>query len=907
MRKFVRTSIILAAAMALALTGCRPPLNLVRPGGDGFVTGGSGIQVEPEGKGGMNVTIKWPPPIERAVQAIPAVANTIHLKVSTREGVVKASRFFNDPATTESLVSTASLSVGVGSSLIVEVNAYRQQFATDSVGVLPTAEQIIAQGTQENVTVTLNATTSVRLQLDPDVTLAGRGGAASLGLDQIPWQLIDYDPRGPAVWTELNDPQNLTYDPVGKYLYFTERPDPGRNTEGYRIMRLSLFSDTSTGSYGLMTLVAGGAALNSARQSETAVAPFTTIENLRTVASDATGNLYYTEQGLQNRIRKLAPNGVVTNFAQGLINPEGMLAHGDRLYVADGTGNRVYAYDSVGSPLWTAGGGTESSDGASTSFIPLASASIPGPSALAVWGNSLYVASTAGRVLEINLGVAETPGSNAIRTLTAVAGETPGAVAQDMDETTFGALGGIAASGGDLYLSDITNRGVWKVPADPEGSVTATAARVTGFQPVGTNIGQFNTPTGLLLVGTTLYVCDTGNNRIQQVDTGTLATTHFAGRSDALGEMIDGPSVYGGQPYATLWGPRAIATRSVGTSMVVADTGSARLRGVTTTGYLSTLLGYWNLSRLSRGVGLDAHNLHLGPIAALALQPTTGATAPRLYALTSDDDDDAGGQAVYRIDGLDNPAFGPRTYQMQQVNSVVTTRMLFENMASRIGSTFPRVVDDPTGIGVSPRTGDVVFSVAGTYHSLLRWDGVSPELTYSAGTLPAQGYFKFAGTGAQGYNGEGPATLVQVSQPRRVRFDQQGNCYFLAVNASGASILRRVSSSEPDANRWKISTIAGGGTQTVPQVTASAPPVSAVLANLGAVADFDIDSQGNIYLASGTRIYRMDQRAATMTEVYNSTNRNFTSIAFDENDAAIIFTYAEEQSKIKKVYLSRLF
>lgn len=903
MRKLVRNTLLLASAVALALTGCRPPMSLVRPNGPGFVGTagvGAGTPEAPVGYGGMAVNIKWPPPLQRATQAIPAVANTLHLKVSTREGRLLTQRLFNRPGVGEPLTSSANLTVGVGSSLIVEVNAYREQIATESE--LPTAERIIAQGTQENVTITLNATTSVRLALDPDVTIAGKGGAASLGLRTIPWSLIDNDPRGPAIWTELNTPEHLVYDPVGKYLYFTERPDAGRLTEGYRIMRLSLVSTPpATETYGVMTLVAGGAQVNTGRLSEDAQAPFTPISSLRSVTTDASGNTYFVEAGTSNRVRKLAGTTTST-FVQGFSAPEAVYAHGSRVYVADSGNNRVYAYNPTGDLMWTAGGGSDNLDGASTSFIPAASASVPAPTALAAAGDHLYVATRAGRVLDINLTSAES-GAASVRTLTAVSGDVPTASAARLDTLTFGALAGIAVSGSDLYVSDTTNRGIWRLPTTPTGNLTLATSRVAGFQGAGLLAGQFTAPEGLLLDGTTLYVCDSGNNRIERIDVSdpnNYTVSHFAGRFDGVGDMIDGPSVYNGDDYATLSGPQALSTRSATTSLVVADSANNRLRGVTTTGDLSTLLGRWSTARLARGVGQRGHNLHLGEIAAMCLYPTPGATAPSLYVLTTDSDDNAGGQAVYRIGGLDNASFGPTDYNLLQVDPVVTTETLFENLLSRIGTTITKTIEDPSGLGINPVTKQVVFSVAGTYHTVLAWDGVNYELAYGYNNLPGVGYLTFAGTGAPGYNGEGPASLVQLNQPRRIRYDRDGNCYFLTLNGSGQTVLRRV------GTNGKISTIAGGGSLAVPPVGGSVSPVQATQANLGTVADFDVDSQGNMYLASGTRILRLDQRAATMTEVYSATNRNFTSIAFDENDAAIIFAYAEEP-KIKKVYLSRLY
>lgn len=900
MRKLVRTSLLLAAAVALALTGCRPPLNLVQPNAPGFLGGWSDAAQQPQGYGGMDVAIKWPPPVQRATQAIPAVANTLHLKVSTREGVVKASRIFNRPATTESLVSTASLIVGVGTSLVVEVNAYREQIATDSA--IPTAERIIAQGVQENVTITLNATSSVQLKLDPDVTIAGRGGVPSLGLNEIPWAMIDYDPRGPAIWTELNNPEHLTYDPVGKYLYFTERPDPGRPGEGYRVMRLSLNTGPATGSYGVMTLVAGGALLDNGRLPESVKAPYAPITNLRGVASDTSGNLYFAERTL-NRVRKIAANQVVTTFAANLQDPDGLLVHGDRLYVAERGRGHVRAYDLTGRSLWDAGGGSDGSDGASSSFVPLASASIPQPTALAASGNTLFVASAQGRVHEIDLGNAEAAGTACVRTLTAVGGSLPSTTPRPLDETTFGALGGIAVSGGTLYLSDATNRGIWQVGATSSATLDEDSGKVAGFGEAGLETGRFSVPGGLLLVGTDLYVCDTGNHRVERIDLQDPAhpvTTHFAGRNDGRADVIDGPSSDG--DHATLYAPLAIATRSGDADLVVADAGSSRLRRVSAEGILSTLAGFWSTERLARGVGGLAHQLHLGDVAGLCLHPMPGAKSPSLYVLTSDQTAEAGGQGLYRINGLDHANFDPTTYSLKRVDPVVTTEMLFENMLTRLPGSYNRVVEGPTSVGIQPLTKEVVFSVAEPYHLLMKWDGYSYELTYGVGSLPDQGYYKFAGTGPGSYNGEGPATLVQLSQPRRLRFDAEGNCYLLAQNAGGQTIVRRVDT------KGIISTIAGPmrGNLAVPPVAGPGAPVPAVQANIGNVSDFDLDSQGNLYLATGARILRFDQRAATITEVYNAQNRTFQSIAFDENDAAIIFTFSEEP-KIKKVYLPRLF
>ena len=227
---------------------------------------------------------------------------------------------------------------------------------------------------------------------------------------------------------------------------------------------------------------------------------------------------------------------------------------------------------------------------------------------------------------------------------------------------------------------------------------------------------------------------------------------------------------------------------------------------------------------------------------------------------------------------------------------------LIDNDVTQEGST-ERALDGVTSLALSPQ-GQLSLTTAGTYHVVMGWNGAREISVHPF----FQGVFDEAGTGPKGYNLEDHPFLIQVDTPHLLRYDPQGNLYFICNNANGQNILRKLTS--PGNVNSTISTVAGGGSAAPLPVGDSSQPLPATQVNLGTVTGMDIDSQGNVYLASGTQIYRYDPNASTVSMLYDTassgTPRTITSIAFDEDDSAIFFTYKEEP-KIKKLYLSRLY
>ena len=131
---------------------------------------------------------------------------------------------------------------------------------------------------------------------------------------------------------------------------------------------------------------------------------------------------------------------------------------------------------------------------------------------------------------------------------------------------------------GNIYVADTNNNVIRKI--DTAGSVTVFA----GTSAVGSANGAasnatFNGPRGLAIDSTGLYVADTGNNLIRLISGGIVST--YAGTS-AVG------SSNGAASNATFNGPRGLAIDSTG--LYVADTGNNLIRQINSSN-VTTLAG----------------------------------------------------------------------------------------------------------------------------------------------------------------------------------------------------------------------------------------------------------------------------------------------------------------------------
>ena len=143
---------------------------------------------------------------------------------------------------------------------------------------------------------------------------------------------------------------------------------------------------------------------------------------------------------------------------------------------------------------------------------------------------------------------------------------------------------GITAGNGNYYFSDTKNHRVRRI--DKDGRITTYAGSTPGFSGdgVAATRAQLNLPQGLAFdsAGGDLYIADSANHCVRRVDRAGLITT-FAGICGTSGNF-DGDAL-----NARFNTPGAVALDGSG-SVFVADTGNERIRKVTR-GTVTTIAG----------------------------------------------------------------------------------------------------------------------------------------------------------------------------------------------------------------------------------------------------------------------------------------------------------------------------
>jgi len=153
------------------------------------------------------------------------------------------------------------------------------------------------------------------------------------------------------------------------------------------------------------------------------------------------------------------------------------------------------------------------------------------------------------------------------------------------------------APNGNIYVADTYNQRI-RVTNPTTGQVTTLAGTGTeGFADgPGTN-AQFNNPYGVAVAPNgTVYVADQGNQRIRAINPTTGQVTTLAGSSAGF---ADGP----GNTAQFLY-PQGVAVAPNGT-VYVGDTGNNRIRAINpTTGRVTTLAG--STAGFADGTGTNA-------------------------------------------------------------------------------------------------------------------------------------------------------------------------------------------------------------------------------------------------------------------------------------------------------------
>jgi sugar lactone lactonase YvrE len=434
------------------------------------------------------------------------------------------------------------------------------------------------------------------------------------------------------------------------------------------------------------------------------------------------------------------------------------------VFVADTFGNQVRAVDAHGVVRHVAGSATAAFG--FTGDGPAATAGLASPYGLARGVGVTYVADTLdNRVRAITGG-----------TITTVAGTGAAGFSGDGSGATAllnGPRGLAVDSAGGLLIADTGNNLVRRY--DP-GSRTVSTVAGTGAAGASGDGGPA-TAAGLSRPAAvavdpndgTLYIADTGNNRVRAVRGGVIETIAGTG---VAGLSPDGTRAAG----AMLNAPFAVAVASQG-QVVIGDTGNSRVR-VVANGLIATLAG---TGAPSFSAGLDqlagpAGAGELGPAAALPSLLCHPA-APGLFIL------DTFSHSLR----LRCSADGPAVVDVLGDGHRGTSR----DGPARPPGAPPAELSYPMGMAMEANG----VLVADTFNDAVR------EVTVSAGAVTVR---TVAGTGAAGFSGDGgQATLARLDHPGGVAVDRAGDVY---IADTYNDRVRRV-----DATTGIITTVAGNG------------------------------------------------------------------------------------------------
>jgi uncharacterized protein (TIGR03437 family) len=526
---------------------------------------------------------------------------------------------------------------------------------------------------------------------------------------------------GPATSAQLNFPYGVAVDAAGN-LYIAD-------LNNNRVRRVSPTGviETYAGSGGNGSSGDGGPATSAQMLSP------------RNLAVDSAGNLYISEFAA-HRIRKVAPNGIISTAAGDgiagfrgdggpataaqLAFPTGLAF--DRmggLYIADSQNQRIRQVLTTGQIVTVLGG---------------SSVTLLTPVAVAVDSSgNLYVADSTPAVHEYTTaGKFVTAAGSAAAGFSGDNGPATSAQLTQPLDLSFDA-------GGNLYIADRSR--VREV--NPRGIVTtvAGAAYLFGIGDGGAaTAAELYLPSAAALdTAGNLYIADAGANRVRRASSSGIVTT-------VAGTGVAAPGGESTPAAATpLINPTAVAIDPYGNLLIV-ETGANRIRQVAADGLIRTVAGTG-----AAGLGPDS------------LPPAqTQLDAPRGLCL------DRTGN-LYVVDTANQRVlFAP-------LPGVVATAA-GNGAAGSAGDGGPAPfaqLNQPTACALDS-AGNLY--IADTYnHRIRRVDSTGNIATV-------------AGTGAAGYAGdEGPATAATLNAPRGIAADDNGDIF---ISDSGNNVLRQVTS-----------------------------------------------------------------------------------------------------------------
>jgi sugar lactone lactonase YvrE len=412
-------------------------------------------------------------------------------------------------------------------------------------------------------------------------------------------------------------------------------------------------------------------------------------------------------------------------------------------------------------------------------------AQLNGPQGLAVDSSgNLYIADTGNnRVRKV------TAGTGVITTIAGIAGTGYSATPQPASSAALNGPQGLAVdAAGDLYIADTGNNVIREIVAS-----TGVISTVAGNGTAGTSgdglpatSAQLNVPTGVALDSSNnIYIADSKNNRIREVQSGIMSTIAGNGLAGFSGDNNLATAAELNSPTGVAVAPNGI--------IYVLDTSNNRVREIMPNKVISTIGGVGGTipSNSPAGIATDpssdvfvadgSHVIFKDSVAgAITVFAGNGAVS---YALG--DSGPATSAQLVQPEGL--AVDTSNNVYVADVGEARIRRFLQGgNISSPAGATAIApagvAVDSLLNIYIADAKGNVVFKVSSA--------GVSTTIAGIAGVA-----------GAGGDNGL--ATSAQLNQPSGVAVDSSGNVY---IADTGNNKIRKIT-----VVTGVITTIAGNG------------------------------------------------------------------------------------------------
>jgi sugar lactone lactonase YvrE len=476
----------------------------------------------------------------------------------------------NNVTTTIATVATQNVTLGIGShSLVLTVS-------DDKGGVTSTtAAAVVVQDTQAPVIANVPA------NITQTIT-SGTGENVSYTMPTAT------DAVDGAVTVNANIASG-SFFPIGTTtVTFTATDARGNTATASFSVTIDLASTGGGGggmtSYGIDAL-AGTGAYGSGGNAGAAIAA--TFKQPHGVAVDGAGNIFIADAEARVVRKVNAADGQINVYAgtgakgasgdggpataAQLNHPSGLAVDSaGNLYIADTHNHRIRRVAANGTISTVAGSGVAGFGGDGGSAT---SARLSYPMAVAVDGaGNVFVGDTG------NNRIRKVTGS----TISTVAGNGASGYDSDGVSATAASLDhptgvAVTADGNTLYIADTGNNRVRKVTGGTISTLAGTGAASFGGDGGDAAAAGLNAPTGVLLDGNgDLLIADSGNERLRKVQMSDGQISTIAGTGAAGNTGDGGPAL-----SATLDTPAALARNSASGVIVLSDAGNLRVRKLT--------------------------------------------------------------------------------------------------------------------------------------------------------------------------------------------------------------------------------------------------------------------------------------------------------------------------------------